>query len=88
MPRASLWRRDRMNGRRTRGILQWLAFCSRQIGNTVSETVDGFAAVFLVCHGELFQFVSVTVWRAVDVMIKGQGIDNSELISFGDDAMN
>ena len=28
MPRASLWRRDRMNGRHIRGILQWLGFCS------------------------------------------------------------
>ena len=30
MPRASLWRRDRMNDRHTRGILQWLASCSCQ----------------------------------------------------------
>ena len=28
MPRVSLWRRDRMNGRRIHGILQWLGFCS------------------------------------------------------------
>jgi hypothetical protein len=54
MPRASLWRHDRMNGRRTRGILQWLGTYSRQIGDTVSETVNGFCAVFLERHGELF----------------------------------
>ena len=28
MPRASLWRHDRMNGRRTPGILRWLVSCS------------------------------------------------------------
>ena len=28
MPRASLWRRDRMNGRRIHRILQWLVSCS------------------------------------------------------------
>jgi hypothetical protein len=28
MPRASLWRRDRMNSRHTRGILVWLGICS------------------------------------------------------------
>lgn len=28
MPRASLWRRDRMNGRHIRGILQLLGICS------------------------------------------------------------
>ena len=88
MPRASLWRRDRMNGRRTRGILQWLVSCSRQVGNTVSETVDGFCAVFLICHGELLKLVRVTVWGAVDVVIDRQGIDNPELVSFGDDAVN
>ena len=30
MPRASLWRRDRMNGQHTRGILRWPAVCSCQ----------------------------------------------------------
>ncbi len=54
MPRALLWRRDRMNDRHILGILQWLGICSRQVGDTVGETVNGFCAVFLVCHGELF----------------------------------
>ena len=77
-----------MNGQHILGILQLLGFCSCQVGDTVSEAVDGFCAVFLKCHGELFKLVRVTVWRTVNVVIKGQGVDNPELVSFGDDAVN
>ena len=57
-----------MNGRHTRGILQLPALCSFEIGDTVSETVDGFCAVFLVCHGELRQ-----IRRGQLVRARGRG---------------
>ena len=72
MPRASLWRRDRMNGRHTRGILRWLVFCSCE---ALADAVAGNAEAR--CYGPLRE---TTAGEHADAAIlrHGQQINDSD----------